>query len=162
MKRTRKILDLLVPACWLAISILSIRLTFAAQKASSSNIAEVQWPAVGSIRSINTAEVYYAKHYNVGWSPTLTALGVPPRGIEPSAKAAGLLDNSLTCGKKANHIFTYRAGKRDATGKITTYTLSVRPVKWHEGLWNFFDDDTGVIRGTTEDRAARASDPPIQ
>lgn len=134
----------------------------AAQKASNWDSERDQRAAVGCTRSINTAEVYYAKEYKKGWSPTLSALGVPPEGTKPSATAAGLLDNSLTGGAKANHVFTYRAGKPDASGKITTYTLSVRPVKWHLGLWNFFDDESAIIRGTNENRAASVSDPPLQ
>ena len=159
--RTRKVAGLAGLGCLLALSISLTRSTFAGQGSAKSNFEGDQQLAVGSIRSINTAEAYYAKEYKMGWSPTLAALGVPQDGMKPSATAAGLLDDSLTRGKKANHIFTYRAGKPDATGKITTYTLSVRPVKWHEGLWNFFDDETGIIRGTTENRAATASDPPI-
>jgi hypothetical protein len=118
--------------------------------------------AIGCIRSINTAEVYYAKEYKKGFSPTLAGLGVPPEGTKLSATAAGLLDNSLTGGQKANHVFTYKAGKPDASGKINTYTLSVRPVKWHKGLWSFFDDESGIIRATKENRAATVSDPPLQ
>jgi hypothetical protein len=135
---------------------------FAAQKSSNWDIEGDQRIAVGSIRSINTAQVYYAKGYKKGWSPRLAALGVPLEGTKPSATAAGLLDNSLTGGTKANHVFTYKAGKPDADGKINTYTLSVRPVKWHAGLWNFFDDESAIIRGTKENRAATVSDPPLQ
>jgi len=133
----------------------------AAQKGPNWDATEDQQLAVGSIRSINTAEVYYAKEYKKGWSPTLAALGVPPAGVKPSAAAADLLENSLTNGKKNNYVFTYKAGKPDASGKINTYTLSVRPVKWHAGLWNFFDDESGKIRGTRENRAATVNDPPL-
>jgi len=142
--------------------VLLVTIISAAHKSSNWDIERDQRTAVGCIRSINTAEVYYAKEYKKGWSPTLSALGVPPEGTKPSATAAGLLDNSLTGGTKANHVFTYGAAKPDASGKINTYTLSVRPVKWHKGLWNFFDDESGIIRGTNENRAASVSDPPLQ
>jgi len=140
-------------------SLLLVTIAYAAQK--TSNWSDDQKTAVGCIRSINTAEVYYAKEYKKGWSPTLAALGVPPEGTKVSATAAGLLDNSLTGGTKANYVFTYTPGKPDADGKINTYTLSVRPVKWHEGLRNFYDDDSGIIRGTSENRAATVKDPPL-
>jgi hypothetical protein len=162
MNRTRKVFFFSVAGCWLAISLLPLGRTGAAQKGSNWDASDDQKTAVGCIRSINTAEIYYAKEYKKGWSPTLAALGVPPEGGKPSAAAAGLLDNSLTGGKKANHIFTYTPGMPDADGKISTYTLSVRPVKWHPGLWNFFDDDSGKIRVTKENRAATVSDPPLQ
>ena len=133
-----------------------------AQKGSAWDATDDAQSAVGSIRSINTAEIYYAKEYKKGWSPTLAALGVPPEGTKPSAAAANLLDNSLTSGKRSNYVFTYKAGKADASGKINTYTLGVRPVKWQSGLWNFFDDDSGKIRGTPENRAATVNDPPLE
>jgi hypothetical protein len=121
-----------------------------------------QSSAIGSLRSINTAEVYYEKEYGKGYSPTLAALGVPAEGVKPSASAANLLDNSLTGGKKRNYVFTYNSGEPDAKGKINTYTVSVRPSKWRKGLWSFFTDDTAIIRGTNENRAAKVSDPPLQ
>lgn len=142
-------------------SILLITIAVAAQKGSNWDATDDQKRAVGCIRSINTAEVYYDKEYKKGWSPTLEALGVPPEGGKPSSAAAGLLDNSLTSGTKSNYVFIYRAGKPDASGKINTYRLSVRPVKWHPGFWNFFTDDSGKIRGTQENRAATAGDPPL-
>lgn len=143
-------------------SVLLVTIVNAAQKGPNWDATDDQKTAVGCIRSINTAEIYYAKEYKQGWSPTLTALGVPPDGGTPSAAAASLLDSSLTSGKKANYVFTYNAGKPDASGKINTYTLSVQPVKWHPGLWNFFDDNSGKIRGTPENRAATVNDPPLQ
>jgi hypothetical protein len=108
--------------------------------------------AVGSLRSINTAEAYYQKQYKIGWSPTLGSLGVPHEGTKPSASAAGVLDNSLTSGKKNNYVFIYKAGKPDASGRISTYAVTASPAKWREA----------IIRGTTENRPARASDPPLQ
>ena len=156
MKGTWRAFCLLVVVC---ISVPPVIRMFAVQ---TGDLAEDERTVIGSIRSINTAEAYYAKEYKAGFSPTLAALGVPPEGTKPSPAAAGLLDNNLTNGTKANHVFTYRAGKPDVSGKISTYTLSVRPVKWHQGLWNFFDDESRIIRGTKENRAATVSDPPLQ
>jgi hypothetical protein len=132
-----------------------------AQKASGPPSKEDQDSAVGSLRSINTAEVYFEKEYKKGFSPTLAALGVPPEGVKPSASAANLLDNSLTGGKRRNYIFTYKSGGPDAGGRISTYTVTARPAKWQKGLWSFFTDDTGIIRGTDENRGAKVSDPPL-
>jgi hypothetical protein len=120
-----------------------------------------QAAAVGCLRSINTAETYYSKHYPAGFSPTLTALGVPENGAQPSASTAGLLDNSLTSGTRGGFVFTYTAGAKDSSGKITSYTVTARPVTWAKGDWSFFTDETGVIRWTDENRAPKATDPPL-
>lgn len=121
-----------------------------------------QASAVGSLRSINTAEVYYSRHYPSGFSPTLLSLGVPPKGVQPSASAADLLNNSLTSGTRNAYIFTYTAGSKDSSGKITTYTVTARPITWERGVRSFFTDQTGLIRWTDKHRAPRATDTPIQ
>ena len=140
---------------------ISINLPAQDQK-TSAHLQGDQASAVGCLRSINTAEAYYQKQYKIGWSPTLASLGVPQEGTKPSASAAGVLDNSLTGGKRNNYVFIYIAGKPDASGKISTYAVTASPAKWREGMWSFFTDDTGIIRGTAENRPARASDPPLR
>jgi hypothetical protein len=123
--------------------------------------AEDQMAAVGCLRSINTAETYYAKQYEKGFSETLKQLGVPAAGTKESAEAAGLLDDSLTGGKKNNFVFTYQAGLRMATGGITGYTVTARPAKWEPGVKSYFTDQTAVIRWTDQKRAPNASDPTL-
>jgi len=145
----------------LMFSLLFVVANVAAQKVVSPPSEADQANAVGSLRSINTAEVFYYKQYNKGFSPTLFSLGVPPNGTKPSGSAAGLLDNSLASGKKNNYVFTYEAGRPDATGKITAYTVSARTAKWQSGVQSFFTDQTAIIRGTNENRAATASDPAL-
>src|SRR5208283_3120886 len=98
MKPTWKVLGLMIAGCVLTVLLQPVTSTPAAQKGSNWDATHDQSTAVGCIRSINTAEVYFAKEYKNGWSPTLAALGVPPEGVKPSATAAGLLDNSLTGG----------------------------------------------------------------
>jgi hypothetical protein len=117
--------------------------------------------AVGSMRSINTAEVYYDKTYGKGFSPTLAALGVSDKGTPPTAAAAALLDNTLTGSKKAGYVFVYKSGVPDKDGRINTYTVVARPAKWQKGLLSIFTDETGKIRGTTENREPTVHDKPL-
>lgn len=144
------------------ILLVAISINLRAQAQETSPSQGDQASAVGCLRSINTAEVYYQKQYKMGWSPTLASLGVPQDGTKPSASAAGVLDNSLTSGKRNNYVFVYKAGKPDATGQISTYTVTASPAKWRAAMWSFFTDDSGIIRGTQENRPARASDPPLR
>ncbi len=133
----------------------------AAQEAPQSPSEADQSTAVGCLRSINTAEAYYSKEYKKGFSPTLLALGPPPEGAKPSATAAGLLDKSLTSGKRNSYVFTYQPGPVDAQGNITSYTVTARPVKWAEGVPSFLTDQTGAIHQTEEERAPTSQDPAI-
>jgi hypothetical protein len=120
-----------------------------------------QASAVGSLRTINTAEITYAGTYG-GYSPTLTALGPPPQGEQLTAGAAGLIDEVLAGGVKSGYQFTFNAGPRDAKGQITSYTVCARPTKRSDLLLpSFFTDETGVIRRTDEDRCPTLQDPPL-
>jgi hypothetical protein len=125
-------------------------------------VAPVEAAAPGELRSINTAEFTYAEKYKTGYSPTLARVGPPSTG-NPTPGAAGLIDSALASGEKAGYRITYRAEPRDATGKIIHYTIVARSPKYRGKyvLPSFFTDDTGVLRETTEDRDATASDPPI-
>ena len=142
------------------VAILSIPVTHASQTTSKPDLRAEQ--AVGSTRSLNTAEVFYAKTFKKGFSPTLASLGVPRKGAKPSASKADLLDNSLTSGRRNHYVFTYTAGALDADGTIKTYTFTARPAKWHQGMWSFFTDETAIIRGTAENRTPTANDPPLK
>jgi hypothetical protein len=133
-----------------------------AQKTATPPSEEDQSSAIGSLRSLNTAEAYYAKEYSRGYSPLLAALSPPPHGEGASPSAANLIDPSLTGGHKANYVFTYKAGAPDAQGRINSYTLTARPAKWQKGVPSFFTDQTAVIRWTKENRAATVKDPPIE
>jgi len=143
------------------LSIFALAATALAQS-SGPVLRGDQGSAVACLWSINTGEAYYSAKYRMGWSPTLASLRQPEEGAQPSASAAGLVTHSLASGQTNNYVFTYRAGKKDASGKITTYTVTARPVEWHAGLWNFFTDETETIRATPENRVATASDPPIK
>ena len=145
----------------LALGALFLSMALSAGEAPGVPSQEDQLVAIGCLRSINTAEVYYAKEYGKGFSSTLTALGVPPDGTKVSAGAAGLLDSSLTGGTKNNFIFRYSAGARGADGNISTYTVMAQPVKWEKGVKSFFTDQTAVIRGSDQNRPPRASDPAL-
>jgi hypothetical protein len=124
---------------------------------------------IGHLRSIMTAERFYSKRlYHSGYSPTFASLGLPPKGTKPSASHAGLLDIGPTSGKAGGYIFapgyifTYTPGPKDLSGKIAKWSVTARPVTWKKGVRSFFADQTGVIRWTAKNRAARATDRPVE
>lgn len=118
-----------------------------------------QAAAVGSLLTIDTAEVTYSSTYTKGYSPSLAALDGKPSG-EPTAESAELIDEVLGRGEKAGYRFVYKAAP-DADGVIRHYTIVARPLKHPGGGNSYFTDETGVIRMTTEDRDATATDPPL-
>ena len=71
-------------------------------KQPGDEVAENEALAVGSLRSLNTAEAYYARTYSVtGFTCTLEDFSPPAAGQKPSPNAANLIDRSLTSGTKA-------------------------------------------------------------
>ena len=126
-----------------------------------SRIAVNHHLAVGTLRTINTAETTYSKTYQAGFSPSLAALGPPPPGTPPSASGAGLVDSVLSSGANSEYTFTYSAGPKDDAGHIKGYAVMARPMGKGAGTYSYFTDQSGVIRMTYEDRPATASDPPI-
>ncbi len=119
--------------------------------------------AVQSARNIVTAEVVYSSTYGIGYAASLAALGpTPGNPLLVDANHAGLIDDVLAGGLKSGYKFTYTPGLPDATGHINTYTVVARPPEYGKtGTNSYFTDETGVIRQTSEDRPATATDPPL-
>jgi hypothetical protein len=134
---------------------------------SSSRRSANQFSTRASLREIDAAAATYAAKYGHGFPSTLAALG-PPQSenssarIEPSEKAAGLIDEYLAAGRKSFYQFTYIPGPADSTGRIQTYTVHADPVDSFEaGNIYYFTDQTTVIR-VTKGREANQDSPPIQ
>lgn len=121
--------------------------------------------AVGDLREINNAQATYAETYKIGYSPSLLALGPSASNQPPSVSAASLIDSVVAGGRKHDYTYSYSPGPRNASGRITTYTVLARPVKF--GIWegtgtrDYFTDESGIIRWTSEDRPAIAKDPAL-
>jgi type IV pilus assembly protein PilA len=109
--------------------------------------------AVGNIRTLNTSLVTYASTYSdIGFATSLGALG----GEGGSPNHAGLIDAVLASAEKSGYRFSLR-------GESNEYEIVARPIRFGEtGTKSFFTDQSGVIRFTEENRAATASDQPLQ
>ena len=79
----------------IVVAIILIIAAIAIPNLLRSRIAANQASAVGSLRTLNTAEVTYSVTYNTGYTPTLGYLGPPAAGVNPVATAAGLIDSVL-------------------------------------------------------------------
>ena len=128
-------------------------------------MAHKESSAVGSMRSINTAEVSYNTAYpNAGFSPTIAALGGAAPCLVAGTAAACLIDNTLANASaaatgKSGYWFTYAPGAA-AGGTVNTYTLTGQPVTaGTTGQRGFFTDQTGVIRYAISGAATVASSP---
>jgi prepilin-type N-terminal cleavage/methylation domain-containing protein len=155
----------------IVVAIILIIAAIAIPNLLRSRIAANQASAVGSLRTLNTAEVTYATTYNTGYSPTLGDLGPPPPPNTPVATAAGLVDEVLsgwaqsqsaaTKSAKSGYEFTYSPGGTDTSGRINTYQIFATPISPGTTGTNFyFTDQSGVIRQNST-AVAGSSDSPL-
>jgi type II secretory pathway pseudopilin PulG len=108
--------------------------------------------ADGLMATINAAQVIYARtHPDKGFASSLAELGPSP--------GAELIDGLLASGKKSGYVYILTATPPDSSGRVTHYTLVVRPDKYTSETASFFTDETGVERFTFENRVPTENDP---
>jgi hypothetical protein len=114
----------------------------------------------------------YAERYGRGFSANLGQLGPPPSWSGPTSNHAGLfdpvhdsrgLDDGALTYSSQGYRFTYVAGSRDSSGKVTSYQVTARPIEYGEtGTQSFWMDETGAIHQTESDRSANRDDPKLK
>ena len=144
----------------IVVAIILIIAAIAIPNLLRSRIAANQASAVGSLRTIQTAEITYSTTFNSGYSSTLAYLGPPSSGTNVTSSASGLIDSVLSAGTKSGYSFTYTAGAADAAGKIDTFTITATPISSSTGTNAYYTDQSGVIRQNSTTTAA-ATDSPI-
>ena len=153
----------------IVVAIILIIAAIAIPNLLRSRIAANQASAVGSLRTLNTAEVTYATTYNTGYSSTLGDLG--PAGGTPVATAAGLVDEVLSgsaaggptamSSSKSGYTFTYTPGGTDTSNKINTYSFTATPISvGTTGTNYYYTDQSGVIRQNST-AVAGSTDSPL-
>ena len=147
----------------IVVAIILIIAAIAIPNLLRSRIAANQASAVGSLRTINTAEITYASTYNTGYSGALSYLGPPAAGQQPTATSAGLLDEVLggtaVPAVKSGYAFNYSPGTV-TQGRIDVYTVTASPSTVGTTGSNFyFTDMSGVIRQNTTGTATVADSP---
>ena len=140
----------------IVVAIIGIIAAIAIPNLLSSRRAANESSAIGSMRTISTAQTNYlsAVGNNTTYAATLAALG-------PVAPGANLIDGTLAAATaagtaKSGYFFTMAGGAGN-----TTYTLNGTPASASTGTRNFFSDESGVIRANATG-AATANSPAIQ
>ena len=133
----------------IVVAIILIIAAIAIPNLLRSRIAADEASAVGSLRTLNTAEITYNTTYpNIGFACSMSALG-PPSSGSASSSAAGLIDANLAGGVKSGYSFVLPiAGScAPANGVTTTYDVGARPVSpGVTGSRYFCTDVSGVIQ----------------
>ncbi len=170
MKRKQKgfsLIELLI-----VVAIILIIAAIAIPNLLRSRMAANESSAVGSLRTINTANATFLSVYGHSFAPKLVALGGPTVAA-PTCTGAGanLIDNVLggaDPSTKSGYTFAY-TGTLPDTGdtvcnSVTQYAVTATPLRYNgTGTRSFFTDQTGVIRGQDDaGAAATVANPPLQ
>ena len=90
----------------IVVAIILIIAAIAIPNLLQARVAANEASAVGSLRTINTAEITYISAFpTVGFAPTLTALG-GTNCAPPDETQACLIDSALASGSKSGYSFT--------------------------------------------------------
>jgi type IV pilus assembly protein PilA len=154
----------------IVVAIILIIAAIAIPNLLRSRIAANEASATSSLRSLNTAEITYASTYNSGFTDTLTRLGAPAAGTQPSAVNADLVDpvlsgavaGSTTQFVKSGYSFTYTpTGTNTTYGFIAQYQVLADPqARGSSGQRSFYTNESAVIRANAT-TTAQVSDTPI-
>lgn len=118
-----------------------------AKEAKASRAAAAQATVIGSLRTINTAQMVYKMSYD-RYTCSLAQLGGSAKGGDPNAQHAQLIDESLESGKKSGYVFA--VSRCNAAG--TKYRASATPEKAGGGP-AYCTDESGVIRKSDDGKS---------
>ena len=144
----------------IVVAIILIIAAIAIPNLLRSRIAANESSAVGSMRSINTAQVTYASTYpDTGFGANLQVLGPASGSTTVSSTASGLIDNVLGCSLATCNKSGY---KFSVSGTTSAYVSGGDPITAGQtGQRYFYSDASGVIRFNGS-AAAGSSDSPLQ
>jgi type IV pilus assembly protein PilA len=135
----------------IVVAIILIIAAIAIPNLMRSRMAANESSAVGSVRTINTAEVSYAAAFpDTGYAANLVSLGGAVGGCLPgtgaTTAAACYIDPTLAAGAKSGYNFAAAGAAVSATVN-NTYTVTSMPQGYGTtGNRSFYSDQSGVIR----------------
>ncbi len=130
----------------IVVAIILVIAAIAIPNIMRSRIAANEASAVGSLRVLNTAEATYNLTYNQSYTCTLSDLGPPSGGAQPSSSGAALIDAQLASGTKSG--YTFSAGTcTGSTGSVSLYQWLADPTApGTSGSRHFCTSDTYSIK----------------
>ncbi|MHB8755722.1 MAG: prepilin-type N-terminal cleavage/methylation domain-containing protein [Candidatus Acidiferrales bacterium] len=131
----------------IVVAIILIIAAIAIPNLLRSRMAANEASAVGSLRTITTAEVTYSTTYGIGYAPLADLGGAVP--CTALSTSACLIDNVLASGTKSGYTIAtpVPAALGSATAPNVAFTATAVPVAvGQSGQRSFCTDESGVIR----------------
>jgi type IV pilus assembly protein PilA len=138
----------------IVVAIILIIAAIAIPNLIRSKMAANESSAVGSLRTLTTAQATYSSMYNVGYATTYVELGPGPN----SCATANLIDPTLAGGSKSGYVFLPMVTTPNNTSAVilaatgcadgaASYIINANPLQCDAtGHRTFYVDQTGVIR----------------
>jgi len=152
----------------IVVAIILIIAAIAIPNLMRSRMAANESSAVGSVRTINTAEVTYNTQYpDVGFALNLANLGGTAAACATATGAtstsACLIDSLLAGGSKSGYTFAAAGTILGGGTVINQYTVTATPQgTGTTGQRGFFSDQSGVIRYSLDGTAPSTASSPLQ
>ena len=149
----------------IVVAIILIIAAIAIPTLTRARVAADESSAVGSMRTINTAEISYNAAYPAqGFATNLTYLG-GASPCTPSTSSACFIDSLLSAGTKSGYTFALGVGACTAATPNNCYSIISAPqFSTYTGAKYFCSFEDGVVRSSTGPISGPcpASTPPIQ
>jgi hypothetical protein len=115
--------------------------------------------AVGSLRTLYSANIAYAKKYpQLGYPTKLTDLSRRSENPDHRNDPEWAIDSLLAGGEKTGYRFSYIPHSSKGDGRMDVYQILADPLAPRKsGIRHFFMDETGVIRASETDPASATS-----
>ena len=133
----------------IVVAIILIIAAIAIPNLLRSRIAANEASAVGSVRTVTTAQVTYSSTYGTGYT-TLAQLG-GPAACTAAAATACLVDPVLTLGTKSGYVVASapNTGAGSNVSPFNGFETNGTPFSVSTGTRAFCSDQSGVIRYNT-------------
>ena len=139
----------------IVVAIILIIAAIAIPNLLRSKIAANESSAVGSVRTIGTAEVTYSSSWGCGYSIDLPSLGGASPCTVATAAAACLIDPLLSVAPFTKSGYAFGAGTLLVNGVFNGFEVNATPTTVQTtGVRAFCDDHTGVLRFVSPGAAA--------
>jgi type IV pilus assembly protein PilA len=131
----------------IVVAIILIIAAIAIPNLLRARIAANEASAVGSVRTVTTAQVTYSSTWGQGFAAAIGRLG-GAAGCAPSAATACLIDPILTTGLKSGYTLSTvgATGAGTVVSPFQTFETNATPQNTSTGTRAFCSDQSGVIR----------------
>ena len=142
----------------IVVAIILIIAAIAIPNLLRSRMAANESSAVGSLRTINTAEVAYSTTYPAIGFTALSALGGAAPCTSATSATACLIDNVLSASPNVKSGYDFTATASGSAPSVQYTSLGLPTVVGQSGQRAFCSDQSGVIRYNTGGTACSNAD----